>query len=177
MRKVIAYIAVSLDGYIADKNQDVAWLSGDGSDEQNFGSYPEFIETVDTVILGYTTYHQIITDLSPDKWVYEGKQSYVLTSRECESRAEIIFTKQNIEDLIRKLKSVNGKNIWLCGGASIINQFHKLGLIDEYTITVIPTILGDGIRLFETSEDERKLKLLSTTVYNGIVDLTYESRK
>ncbi len=101
----------------------------------------------------------------------------MLTSRECESTAEIIFSKQNIGDLTRKLKSVNGKNIWICGGASVINQFHKLGLIDEYTITVMPTILGDGIRLFETSEDERKLKLLSTRAYNGIVDLTYESRK
>ena len=83
MRKVVIYIAMSLDGYIADKNGSVSWLGGDGSDKDNFGSYPEFIETVDTVILGYTTYNQIVTELSPDVWPYDGKATYVPTHRDC----------------------------------------------------------------------------------------------
>ena len=176
MRKVIAYIAMSLDGYIASKNGSVDWLSGDGSEAENFGSYKEFIENVDTVILGNTTYKQIITELSPDKWAYEGKQSYVITNQQYQNTDEIIFTNKNILDLVNTLKSNDGKNIWICGGSSIINQFHKQELIDEYTITIIPTILGDGIRLFQTDEVECKLKLIQTRTYNGMVDLTYKRR-
>ncbi len=82
MRKIKLYIAISLDGFIADKNGSVAFLGGDGSDEQNFGSYLDFIETIDTVILGHSTYNQIVTELSPDEWAYKGKTSYVLTHRD-----------------------------------------------------------------------------------------------
>ncbi len=175
-RKIIAYIAASLDGYVADVDGDVAWLSGDGSDEGNFGSFPEFIETVDTVILGYTTYHQIVNYLSKDKWPYKGKISYVLTSKNLESQDDIKFTNTDIKELVEKIKRQPGKDIWICGGASIINQFHNLNLIDIYTVSVIPTILGKGTKLFKEYDSEIKLKLVSTREYNGIVDLTYNKR-
>ncbi len=177
MRKVILYIAMSLDGYIADKNGDVAWLNGDGSDSENVGSYPEFFETIDTVILGYKTYNQIITELSPDKWVYSGKKSYVITHNKLESTDEIIFTNKNLIDLINELKSKNGKNIWICGGATIANKLIDIDMIDRYHISVIPIILGDGIPLFNNHTTEIKLKLISTQNYNGMVDLIYECRK
>ena len=177
MRKVVLYIATSLDGYVADKAGAVAWLGGDDSEPENFGSYPQFIETVDTVILGYSTYHQIVTELSPEKWAYEGKQSYVLTHRECENTEEIIFTDRDISELIEELRATEGKDIWICGGASIVNQMLEKNLIDEFTISVIPTILGDGIKLFSNHSIEQKLKLISTRNYNGIVDLVYIQRK
>ncbi len=176
MRKVVAYIGVSLDGYIADKDGGVDWLLGDGSDSENFGSYPEFIETVDTVILGHTTYHHIATELSPDVWPYDGKMSYVLTHKKLSDLAEIKFTDIEISKLISNLKSENGKNIWICGGANIIRQLHEKSLIDEYVLSVIPTILGSGTKLFDVSTKEVKLKLKSTRAYNGIVDLVYEKR-
>ncbi len=176
MKKVIAYIAISVDGYIADETGSVSWLGGDGSDNQNFGSYPEFIETIDTVILGYSTYHQIVNELSPNEWPYKGKKTYVLTHRKIENTDEIIFTDENIEALISILKCEQGKNIWICGGANIIQQFHSKGLIDEYTLSIIPTILGTGIRLFDEVGKETTLKLKSTKIYNGIVDLAYEKR-
>lgn len=177
MRKVILYIAMSLDGYIADKNGDVDWLGGDGCDRNHAGSFPQFIETVDTVILGYQTYHQIVTELSPDNWIYSGKISYVITHKEKKTTKEIIFTQESIADLIATLKTHDGKNIWVCGGASIANQFINLNLIDRYHITVIPTILGDGVRLFEKRSTEHLLRLISTEHYNGMVDLVYEPRK
>ncbi len=177
MRKIIAYIAMSLDGYVADENGNVSWLSGDGTDSENFGSYPEFIETIDTVILGYNTYYQIITELSPDVWAYEGKTSYVLTHRDIDDKEGIFFTSKNINELVSELKSKSGKDIWICGGAGIINQFHDENLIDEYIISVIPVILGKGIKLFNTNITETKLVLKSTKSYNGIVDLRYTKRK
>lgn len=177
MRKVVLYIAMSLDGYIADERGGVGWLSGDGSETEDLGSYPVFIKTIDTVILGYKTYHQIVTELSPDTWVYKGKKSYVLTHKKIEPTEEIVFTDKNIADLIDELRKEEGKNIWICGGASIINQLVNREEIDQFCITVIPTILGDGIRLFEKHKKEYPLKLLSVRKYNGMTDLLYEKRK
>ena len=82
MRNVILYIAMSLDGYLADANGGVAWLDGDGSDSLHPGSYEAFSETVDTVLMGYRTYRQIVTELSPETWPYCGKTTYVWTHRE-----------------------------------------------------------------------------------------------
>jgi len=177
MRNIILYIAMSLDGYIADRLGGVSWLGGDNSDPENIGSYSTFIETIDTVILGYKTYHQIVTELSPDEWVYTGLKSYVLTHNKNNSTEEVIFTDKNLADLIVKLKSENGKDVWICGGATIVNQLINLDLIDRYHISVIPTILGEGIRLFDVHQKELKLKLISTQSYNGIVDLVYECRR
>ncbi len=174
--KVKLYIAMSLDGYVADIKSGVDFLKGDGSDEDNFGSYTEFYDSIDTVILGHNTYQQIKTELSPDEWPYEGKSSYVLTNKKIDNTDNIIFTNEDIIKLIDKLKKENGKGVWICGGANIVNQFHEKGLIDQYIISVIPTILGDGIKLFAKHDLETKLKLISTKSYNGIVDLIYEKR-
>ncbi len=171
-KEVVVYIAMSLDGYIADAKGGVHWLCGDGSDENNEGTYPKFMETVDTILLGYTTYHQIISELSPNAWPYAGKQCYVFTHKPLHSKNGIFFVQEDIQTCIRKLKQMGGKNIWVCGGASIINQCMALKLVDEYTISIIPTILGEGIRLF-TTHDKHSLQLISTTHYNGIVDVTY----
>ena len=82
MRKTVLYIAESLDGFIAAPDGGVGWLTEQHPDGLEEGSYPEFIRTVDTVLMGYTTYHQIVTELSPDKWAYEGMHTYVFTHKE-----------------------------------------------------------------------------------------------
>ena len=61
MRKTILYIAMSLDGYIADKNGSVDWLTGQGTDEENVDTYSEFVKDIDTVVMGWNTYAQVIT--------------------------------------------------------------------------------------------------------------------
>lgn len=176
MRKVVLYIAVSLDGYIADKDGGVGWLEGDGSDTDNKGSYEGFYETVDTIIIGYKTYHQIRTELFPDGWVYTGRKSYVITHNKLESTEEIIFTDKELDVLIDELKQEDGKDIWICGGASILNPLIACDRIDQYVFTLIPVILGRGVRLFSSHEKETKLKLISTRSYNGMTDLVYERR-
>lgn len=176
MRKIILYIAVSVDGYIADINGEVGWLSGDGSDADNPGSYPSFIESVDTVILGFRTYNQIVTELSPDIWVYSEKKSYVLTHKKQSNTENVTFTNEAIPSLLQRLKLENGKDIWICGGAAVVNQALESGLIDRFCITIIPTILGNGIRLFDARKNQIPLKLVSTKSYNGITDLVYERR-
>ncbi|WKY47678.1 dihydrofolate reductase family protein [Eubacteriaceae bacterium ES3] len=177
MSEVVLYIAMSLDGYIAESNGNISWLGGDGSEPDNQGSYPEFIETVDTIILGYTTYHQLVTELAPEGWVYPDKKTYVMTHQKLQNCPEISFTDENLAELIRRLKAEGGQNIWICGGSAIINQVLAADLIDRFCITVIPILLGDGIRLFTKQEDQRLLKFVSTRTYNGMTDLVFEKRK
>lgn len=176
MRKVVLFIAMSLDGYIADENGRVDWLEGQDPDAETRDTYAEFIEDVDTVIMGWNTYHQVATELSPDEWAYHGLVSYVVTHRELPSTEEIIFTGKSPCSIVEELRQEEGKNIWVCGGADIIRQMMESDQIDEYYISVIPTILGKGIRLFGADLKERKLQLIHTQSYNGITDLVYTRR-
>lgn len=176
MREVELFIAASLDGYIADKDGSVNWLCGQDKNSENKDVYSEFIKDVDDIIMGWTTYHQIVTELSPDEWGYHGMKTYVITHKEEKSTDEIIFTDENPCDLVNELKKKPGKKIWICGGASVINQLMQSDLIDTYYIEVFPTILGGGVRLFDTLDKKIDLRLTGTLNYNGITDLIYTRR-
>jgi len=176
MRKVILYIAMSLDGYIADRRGGVDWLNGHSDDEETVDTYSAFLKGIDTVVMGWNTYHQITTELSPGKWVYQELTSYVITHRQAPPADNIRFVQEDPCSLVRKLKLQQGKAIWVCGGGMVIHPLLQSGLIDQYQISVIPTILGSGIRLFGEVEGERKLKLLHAQSYNGITELIYVPR-
>ena len=175
IRKTILYTAVSLDGFIADKNGGIEWL-----DKQVFGpegqeSYEYFIQTVDRVVMGYTTYHQITTELSAGFWPYEGKMTYVMTHRAMEDKENIKFVNSPLDQFISALKDRPGKDIWICGGADLVNQLIKSRLISRFHISVIPVILGNGIRLFHEGNPANHLKLISADNLHGMTDLVYET--
>lgn len=176
MREISLFIAMSLDGYIADSRGGVDWLTGQKEDGEMIDTYSLFIRDVDTVLMGWNTYHQIVTELSPEQWIYEGLKTYVFTHSEHLSSDEICFTDREPEELLEELRQQEGKKIWICGGANLVGQLRGKGLIDEYYISVIPALLGDGIRLFKDKSTEQKLELVSTQNYNGIVDLVYKRR-
>jgi len=167
---------MSLDGYIADSSGRVDWLSGQSCDSENLDVYSEFVKDIDTILMGWNTYYQITTELSPTEWIYSDFTTYVFTHNEKNSTEQIRFINENPIDLLEKMKSEDGKNIWICGGANLVQQIMHNDLIDQYYISVIPTILGSGIRLFGNMEKEIKLKLLKTQTYNGITDLVYTRR-
>lgn len=176
MRRVILYIAMSLDGYIADKNGGVDWLSGQDAEGAEEGTYSEFTQGIDTVVMGWNTYAQVRTELSPKIWPYEELTSYVITHRNEKSTDNIKFVGGAPCELTARLKEMPGKDIWICGGSSIIQPLIRENLIDEYRVSGIPTILGDGILLFGKRETELQLRLKETKMYNGIVELVYTRR-
>lgn len=176
MRKVTLFIAMSLDGYIADKDGGVDWLNGQEEDGENMDTYSDFIKGIDTIIMGWNTYHQLTSELSPEEWVYPEQVSYVITHREIPSTERIRFTSESPCDLVKRLREEEGNGIWICGGANIVRQLMETDLIDTLHISVIPTLLGDGVRLFGPLEKEQKLRLVKTQSYNGITDLVYEKR-
>ena len=176
MGKTVLYLAMSVDGYIADEQGGVNWLGGDGSQPDAPGSYPAFYDTVDTIVMGWTTYHQIVTELAPDSWPYQDRPCYVVTHRQEPDRDGIQFWNGDLTALVDKLKKEQEGVIWICGGASVAGQLLKEGRIDRLWLSVIPTVLGTGVRLFPDMEQEFHLKLVGTEQYNGIVDLVYEKR-
>lgn len=175
-RKVVLFIAMSIDGFIADAEGGVDWLAGEDPNHKGYEGYNEFIETIDTVILGMNTYKQIISELSPKLWPYKGMKSYVLTHREQENTKEIEFLNEDVVLLIKRLKQEEGKNIWICGGANIANQLIKQDAIDVYHITTIPVILGNGVRLFSSMNNTIDLHFVKSDATNGMIDTVYTRR-
>ena len=176
MREVVLFIAMSLDGYIADEQGGVEWLRGQDPGAADPDSYADFIRDVDTVVMGWNTYHQIMTELSPEAWVYEGLTSYIVTHRSVPPAPGRVFTAQNPCQLVRELRRYPGKRIWVCGGAGLSRQLMEADLIDVYDIPLIPVLLGGGIRLFEPFGRRISLRLERTMAGNGITELVYTRR-
>lgn len=174
-RNIILYIAVSLDGYIARSNGAVDWLCGNSGDSNVDSGFDEFYSSIDTVVMGRTTYEQVVNELSPSIWVYEGKKCYV-AARNCKNDNRVEYITKDITEFIKNLKGEPGEDIWLVGGGKLIDQFIKQELIDKYIITIIPTILGEGIPLFLGGNPEIQLKLIKTKNIDGMVELTYIKR-
>ena len=177
-RKIILYIATSLDGFIAKESGAVDWLKGDVDNPDLDNGYQQFYDSIDTVVMGRVTYEQIINTLSPDTWPYEGKKCYVATRQKGLFDSNVEFITNDITKTITHLKEEAGKDIWLVGGGRLIDQFISHNLIDRYIITIIPTLLGAGIPLFskENAELELELKLVETKSFDGMVELTYIRR-
>ena len=172
MKKLILYIAMSLDGFIADQDGKVDFLYGNDP-TNNSGDYEAFIKDIDTVIMGNKTYKQLITELSPDRYPYEDMTSYIITRSNQTSIQDNIIYHNDPVALVKALKNESGKNIFLIGGADVIDPLIQENLIDVYQIYIIPTILGKGIRLFKESDTEKRLQHLRTWTYNGITRLVY----
>ncbi len=165
MKKIILYIAASLDGFVAEKDKSVDWLEPYFS--KDFGT-EDFINGIDTVIQGNTTYQQF-------KPKYEGKSSYVFTKNpEKYSEEGTIFIKEDPRKFIESLDEDKHHNIWLVGGPTLLSEFLNEKLIDEFMIFIMPTLLGEGIPLFQQLETQTNLSLINTKKYkNGVVELQY----
>ena len=172
-RKIILYIATSLDGFIADTKGQIDWLGENSIAKEADTSYEDFYQSVDTVIMGRTTYDQVTQILSPDDYPYKDSQSYVITSREGDNKKDVTFTDESVVTLVKKLKETDGGDVFIIGGASIINPLIQENLIDEYQLAIIPTILGEGIPLFSSSNNQVKLTAINANVVNNIVYHTY----
>ena len=174
MRKVILYIAMSVDGYIAKPNDDLDFLSIVKSEDEDYG-YSDFKKKIDTVIMGRRTYDWIM-NLTP-VFSHVNLKSYIITHQKKAPIGKTIFYNDDIKELIQTLKKKNGKNIFVDGGAEIVNLLLKDNLIDEYIISIIPVLLGDGIKLFKEGFQEQYLKLISSKQYEkGLVQLHYAKK-
>jgi dihydrofolate reductase len=170
-RKLILYIAMSLDGYIAKPDGDISFLSQVEKEGEDYG-YSEFIQTIDTVILGRKTYDKVLS-MGIDM-PYGNRKIYVLTRNPHSGTNQVNFYSGRLTELIALLKRQEGKNIYCDGGAETVNRLLQEDLIDELIVSIIPVLLGDGIRLFGGALQEQKLKLVKAKSFEkGLVQLQY----
>ncbi len=168
MRKVILYIACSLDGYIARIDGRVDWLFSDA----DYG-YTEFLQGIDTIVMGRVTNDQLLTF---GDYPYTGKEVLVVSRARAGKRDEnVTFVGGEIVERIRNLHAGKGKGIWLVGGAHLVQIFLTERLIDELIVSIHPIILGSGIPLFLQQPAATFLGLRDSTSFpSGLVQLHYD---
>lgn len=163
------FIAVSLDGFIARPDGGIDWLTRVEMPGEDYG-YQAFFDSVDALILGRNSYDVV---LGFPEWYYPGKRCIVLTHRPTESRHGEEFFSGDVDALVQRLGEDGVRRIYVDGG-QVIQQFLHAGLIDDLTISVIPILLGSGIRLFAGGEPEQPLKLESCQSWpSGLAQLRY----
>jgi dihydrofolate reductase len=176
MRKVILFIAASLDGFIARENGEIDWLIDSEGGEGDNG-YNEFYSGISTVIMGNSTYKHVL--VLSEHFPYTDKEVYVFTTeKEKTSPPEFQYFNGSATELINQLRN-NGQDgdIWLVGGSNLAETFFKEQLVDEIIVTYIPILLGKGIPLFNEHTPETALHLKSVKTYNQFVTLHYDFLK
>ncbi|HUJ32937.1 MAG TPA: dihydrofolate reductase family protein [Candidatus Acidoferrum sp.] len=172
-RRVIVYIATSADGYIARPDGDVGWLERPRP-KGNYGM-GGFFKRIDAILWGRKTYDKGIEMGMKPGGFGAGIRNYVFSRTAQESPvAGFEFVKEPVKEFARRLRAEKGKDIFMMGGGGIIASFLDEGEIDEFSIHVIPILIGEGIPLIAPRHRSIPLKLLSTKRFpDGVVHLNY----
>lgn len=162
-----AFLAVSMDGFIARPDGRVDWLE---SFEAPPEEYASFFAGVDTVLVGRATYDLVATF---PEWPYRGKRVAVLTHRPPSPRHGEEFVAGEPAEVLARLAASGSESIYVDGGA-VVSQFFAAGLLDELTITSVPIVLGAGRRLFQGALPERRFSLVESRAHaSGLVRNVY----
>jgi dihydrofolate reductase len=170
---ITLHVVASLDGIIAKKDNNVSWLDTPGdvyekgvSDE----STEEIVEPIDCFVLGSRTYEHAL-QLG---WPYGDTPTVVITNRKLPStRKSVEFYSGDLKRFVNDILAPRYRNTWVVGGAKLCQSFLNLGLVDEIRLAIIPVLLGDGLRLFD-SITETRWSLKDVIAYKtGIVELLY----
>jgi len=177
MRKLSLFIATSLDGYIAKPNDDLSFLKLVEKEDEDYG-YGQFIDTIDILIIGRKTYDYVLNEIGSSHYDNGERDIYVITRTERPDVGKVKFYTGNLTELVNKLKRENGKNIYCDGGAEIINELLKDDLIDEFIISIVPILLGNGTRLFKDERPEQLLEFVTAKTFEtGLTQLHYRRKK
>lgn len=146
--RTVYYTATTLDGYIADPVDSLAWLFAQKDDPSGFLGYESFIVDVGSLLMGATTYQWVHDHLaaSGEDWPYS-QPSWVMTHRELPTidGAAVQFASGDVRDVHPRLvAAAAGKDVWVVGGGDLAGQLADAGLLDEIVVSVAPTTLGAG---------------------------------
>ncbi|BDZ31749.1 dihydrofolate reductase family protein [Lactiplantibacillus sp. WILCCON 0030] len=173
MRKVQFYGAVSMDGYLATKDERLDWLfQTTGAKE---APTETFMQQVDTAIMGRHTYEytmaqttdQLINPFNP------ATKNIVMTTKPHAGDEHTTFTNADLPTLVEQLRQEDGQSIWIVGGAGVLMPLLTADLVDELYIQIAPVFLGAGIRLFTTTDYQHRFKLVATNQYGQLAELHY----
>ena len=171
-RKIIVEAATSADGYIARPDGDVGWLERPGR-KRDYG-LAAFFKTIDTILWGRKTYEKGI-EMGMKASFDPRVKNYVFSRR---PQGDLLpgfeHATGSIKPFVKRLRRKRGKHIWMMGGGELIASFLDEGEIDEFSIHMMPVMIGEGIRLVAARHRTIPLKLLSTKKFpDGVVHLHY----
>lgn len=172
-RKVILYICMSLDGFIATEEDDISWLSVVEKEGEDYG-YAEFSKSIDTYIVGRKTYEKVLQLTGGTFPQAEAYNCYVITRQDRASENGVTFYNGDVEQLISGFKREAGKDIYCDGGGEIVHLLMEKNLIDEYIVSIAPLVLGSGKRLFLGDTPQIQLSARPPRYFeSGLVQLHY----
>lgn len=170
-RKLTLYIAMSLDGYIATKDNNLDFLSIVEKAGEDYG-YADFLSQVDTVIWGRKTFDKVLS--FGIGIPHADKRVYVVSRTQSGTNEHVTFVNDVVE-LVRGLKTQEGRDIYCDGGSEIVAELLKHRLFDRIIVSVIPHLLGSGISLFKEQQHEHKLVFKRSISFpTGLVQLCYD---
>jgi dihydrofolate reductase len=177
-------MVASLDGFIARKDGSVDWLETADTFEAGATMDPEyvqaFLQTIDCYVMGSRTYETALNfEAKGFGWSYGDKPTFVLTSRELpRKRKTVEFYSGDLACLVNERLKQSFRSIWVVGGGAVAGECLRLGLADEVRYSVVPIVIGDGIRFFEGLDRDVPLHLVEMKGYrNGMVALRHEVRR
>lgn len=177
MSKIVGYIGCSLDGFIADKNDRLDWLNAYEKADYGAYDYTHFIKSIGTIVMGRGTYDWLMNEVNA--WPYPDHETFVVTSRPIDNLPEKVkLWSEGLDALIAHLRSLEGKNTWICGGGKLQSAIIEKQAMDYLEIYVVPTLIGDGIRLWPGATTQITLELDDVRhLDKGIVRMAYRARE
>lgn len=187
MRKLILFMHVSLDGFVAGPAGEMDWIK---VDEEIFDFGGKFTDDADAALYGKNTWQMMESywpdaaknpaatrhDIQHSNW-YNAVTKIVLSNMNATDRPKTIVINNKLSQQIKEIKGQPGKNIHIYGSPTAVHSLEQENLIDEYWLFVNPVILGDGIPLFEKSDRRKELELLTTKEFSsGVVALQYQAK-
>jgi dihydrofolate reductase len=171
-----AYLACSLDGFIAGEDDDLSWLPQPAEGAEDAG-FAEFLSEVGAVLMGRRTYDVVAGFDGP--WPYGERPLLVATRRPLEpARPTVKMVSGSIHQLVELARAAAGKRDVYIDGGVLVREALDAGRLDELTLTLVPQVLGRGIPLFAGARQRHALSLLSVRPREaGMVELRYGLRR
>lgn len=167
MARAVFYGAVSLDGYLADKDDRLEWLyQQEGGDEV---PYEEFYQLIDYTMMGRKTYEVVKRDLGSAEVLNPGKQNFVFSHAKLKVDENMEIVAGDPVAFIQQLPA--DKTIWVVGGGALLQPVIEAELIDEWWIQLVPILLGEGVPLFLPQTNRQQLHLLEVEQFGQFAQL------
>ena len=178
--KVTIHMAASLDGFIARTDGRTDWMETEdefpGGESMDPEFVQDFIQSIDCYVMGSRTYETALAfDAKGLGWAYGDKPVFVLTTRSLpKARDTVELVSADLAHLLDERLRPAFRNLWVVGGSAVARDAMRRGLADEVRYSILPVLIGDGIRFFDGIDRDVALHLLEVKAYkNGIVALRH----
>lgn len=171
--QVRAFLAASLDGFIAGPNDELDWLPGHGEGAED--TFTPFFAEIGALLMGRRTF-DVVSGLG-GPWPYGETPLLVATSRPLATAEPTVRRVHGpISDMVAEARRAAGPRDVYIDGGSLFRSALEANLVDELTLTLIPVVLGAGIPLFGGTPRKDLALVSAREIGAGMVQLRYRFR-